>query len=118
MLASSVPLLLVGLATAATALQDAAVTSLLQKRGLTRREAESVQHRHRRLSKKPLQLPELEQSLSLLDALDLLPGQTTHLIRSYPLSSFDDADPARHRWCSYKTHSARREFIFSRTRYA
>lgn len=99
-------IMIVGLAATAAALQDAAVTSLLQKRGLTRREAESVQHRHRRLSKKPLQLPELEQSLSRLDALKLLPGQTTHLIRSHPLSSFEDADPARHKWCSYKTHSA------------
>ena len=89
---------------ASSALHDASVTSLLQQRGLTRREAEAVQHRHRRLSTEQLQLPELEESLARLDSLELLPGQVVHLIRSYPLSSFENVDPARHRWCSYKTH--------------
>ena len=84
------------------ALHDPAVTSVLQSRGLSRREAESVQHRHQRLRKEALPLPELEASLSRLDALDLLPGQVAHLVRSHPLSAFEDADPARHRWCSYK----------------
>ena len=80
------------------------ISTTLQNRGLTRREADAVQHRFQRRTKKRLQPDELVATLATLDALELLPGQAAHLLRSHPLSSLQELEPARHRWCSYKTH--------------
>ena len=80
------------------------ISTTLQKRGLTRREADALQHRFQRRTGKRLQHDELVATLKRLDSLELLPGQAAHLLRSHPLSSLDDLDPTRHRWCSYKTH--------------
>ena len=80
------------------------IMATLQSRGLTRREADAVQHREMRRTGKRLQPEKLADTLDQLDSLELLPGQVAHLLRSHPLSSLQDLDPARHRWCSYKTH--------------
>ena len=80
------------------------VMATLQDRGLTRREAEAVQHRFQRRTGARLKPEQLTDTLTQLDRLSLLPGQVTHLLRSHPLPTLQEVDPARHRWCSYKTH--------------
>ena len=83
---------------------DAAISQLLQQRiGLTRREADLVQHRHRKQTGALLQIAELEATIEALPPA-LLPGHVAHLLRAHPLSSLQGLDPQRHRWCSYKTH--------------
>ena len=82
---------------------DAAISQLLQQRiGLTRREADLVQHRHRKQTGALLQIAELEATIEALPPA-LLPGHVAHLLRAHPLSSLQGLDPQRHRWCSYKT---------------
>lgn len=95
---------MLALLVAATLTFDATVSAVLQARGLTRRESESIQHRHRRLVGKGLSMPVLDATLERLDSLQLVPGQVTHLLRSYPLASFERVDPDRDVWCSYKNH--------------
>jgi len=80
------------------------LTAALQDRGLTRREADSVQQRFQRCTGRRLQPDELTATLEQLDTLELLPGQVTHLLRSHPLPSLQQVEPARNKWCSYKTH--------------
>ena len=69
------------------ALHDAAVPSLLQhKIGLTRREADLVEHRHRKQTGTLLGLAELEETIALLPD-DLLDGHVAELLRSTTLST-------------------------------
>ena len=91
---------------------------LLIARGLTRREADSVNARHRRRHKAQLAVAELNAVLDSLDALELQPEQAAHLLRSTPIATLQEllkaasgaASPgdgptsggARAAWCSYK----------------
>ena len=91
---------------------------LLIARGLTRREADSVNARHRRRHKAQLAVAELDAVLDSLDALELQPEQAAHLLRSTPIATLHEllkaasgaASPgdgptsggARAAWCSYK----------------
>ena len=91
---------------------------LLIARGLTRREADSVNARHRRRHKAQLAVAELDAVLDSLDALELQPEQAAHLLRSTPIATLQEllkaascaASPsdgptsagARAAWCSYK----------------
>ena len=91
---------------------------LLIARGLTRREADSVNARHRRRHKAQLAVAELDAVLHSLDALELQPEQAAHLLRSTPIATLQEllkaasgaASPgdgptsggAREAWCSYK----------------
>ena len=60
---------------------DTAVGALLQSKiGLTRREAELVQHRHRKRHQSPLTLNELEETIEALPP-SLLPGHVAELLR-------------------------------------
>ena len=83
---------------------DHAVTDLLTKAGgLTRRECEAVQHRHRRLTKQKLDVEQLHSTLHALPD-HLLVGQIGELLRSTPLSKLRQQCELRPdaRWCSYK----------------
>ena len=91
------------------ALGSASLTSgsadLLVARGLTRREASSVEARHRRRHRALLDTDELEATFAALDALDLLPQQAAHLLRSVELRELRAAATSHDRafvWCSYK----------------
>ena len=79
---------------------------LLMSRGLTRREADNVEARHRRRNKAPLEVAELSLVLDSLDALELMPEQAAHLLRSTPLNELlattTEGDPKERLWCSYK----------------
>ena len=86
---------------------------LLIARGLTRREADSVNARHRRRHKAQLAVAELDAVLDSLDALELQPEQAAHLLRSTPIATLQEllnASPgdgptsggAQAAWCSYK----------------
>ena len=77
---------------------------LLMSRGLTRREADNVEARHRRRNKAPLEVAELSLVLDSLDALELMPEQAAHLLRSTPLNELlattIEGDPKERLWCS------------------
>ena len=83
-------------------------SKLLMARGLTRREADSVEVRHRRRNKAQLDVAELRVVLDSLDTLELLPEQAAHLLRSTPLpellasTTSDFCTTQRPVWCSYK----------------
>ena len=83
---------------------DTAVGALLQNKiGLTRREAELVQHRHRKRHQSPLTLNELEETIEALPP-SLLPGHVAELLRSTSLPALREmvaAQPSA-KWCSYK----------------
>ena len=63
---------------------------LLISRGLTRREADSVNARHRRRHKAQLAVAELDTVLDSLDALELQPEQAAHLLRSTPIATLQE----------------------------
>ena len=87
---------------------------LLISRGLTRREADSVNARHRRRNKAQLAVAELDAVLDSLDALELQPEQAAHLLRSTPIATLQEllavtsgaaaagGSSAGAAWCSYK----------------
>lgn len=74
----------------------------LLDRGLTRREVECIEHRHRRRSRQKLTAEELDCTLLALDKLSLLPGQARHLLRSMPLPELRELCEAHTVWCSYR----------------
>lgn len=82
---------------------DQLVGERLQQLGLTRRESESVQHRHRRRMKVPILLPELEDTIAALPP-GLLDGQVTELLRSMPAAELRThcAAHAAGGWCTFK----------------
>jgi len=80
--------------------------AVLEARGLTRREVTSMDSRHRRRHGAPLSAELVDGTLQSLDALDLLPGQSVHLLRSNRLEELKAEceqvlDRPRH-WCSFK----------------
>jgi len=80
-------------------------TDLLVARGLTRREASSVEARYRRRHRTLLDTEELEATFASLDALDLRPQQAAHLLRSIELRELRAAatnHDGAFVWCSYK----------------
>ena len=87
-------------------LSETNVGQLLQQRGLTRREAEAVQFRHRRRNGVALDLETLEETLAVVDGLPraLLAGQVTELLRSTPMDHVQASAAASPdgSWCSYK----------------
>lgn len=84
-------------------------TALLQARGLSEREATYVSDRHRKRFGEALSAEEAHVTVQAVDALDLLPGQATHLLRQSGKRSLRDLrhdcewsrDRPRH-WCTYK----------------
>ena len=90
-------MLLVGTAVAGLTSQK------LLDRGLTRREVECLEHRHRRRNNKQrLTEEELDETLLALDERALLPGQARHLLRSVPLPELRQLCAAHTSWCSYR----------------
>ena len=89
----------------AWALHDTAVSSFLREKiGLTRREADLVQYRHRKVAGTTLRLAELKQTVGELPST-LLPGQLAELLRSSSvpkLRTIASAAAPGVRWCSYK----------------
>ena len=80
--------------------------SVLEARGLSRREVTSMDARHRRRHGAPLSADLVDSTLQSLDALDLIPGQAVHLLRSYRLDGLKAECETvlgrpRH-WCSFK----------------
>ena len=82
------------------------VIGVLQERGLTKREAVAVEHRHRRRNGAPLLHGELAATLHALDSLPrtLLPGQLAELLRTTPMDALRVSCAASPEgiWCSYK----------------
>jgi len=78
----------------------------LQQRGLTRREAEAVQFRHKRNTGGPLTMEVLQSTLAAIDDLPnaLLDGQVAELLRATTMDAIRSAVKASPdgRWCSYK----------------
>lgn len=78
----------------------------LESRGLSSREALSVDARHRRRHGAPISAELVEGTLRSLDTLQLLPGQAAHLLRTSRLDELraecDRATDRPRRWCSYK----------------
>lgn len=88
---------------APSAALNADVALRLVRRGLTARESDAVQHRHRRLTRRPLLPDECAATEAALEALSLHPAQLAHLLRSTPLEPLRaQAEAHSGRWCSYK----------------
>lgn len=89
----------------ALAALDRAVSQLLQQQvGLTRRESDLVQHRHRKTTGTLLGMDELEATLDLLPP-SLLPGHVAELLRTTGLPALRRtlaATAGEATWCSYK----------------
>ena len=91
---------------AVTAALSDVVGLALQQRGLTRREAEAVQFRHKRNTGGPLTMEVLQSTLAAIDDLPnaLLDGQVAELLRATTMDAIRSAVKASPdgRWCSYK----------------
>jgi hypothetical protein len=82
------------------------VGDLLQQQGLTRREAESVQFRHRRRNNQALTVAELTDTLAALRSLPggLQQGHICELLRTTPVETLQAkcATSPDGAWCTYK----------------
>ena len=94
--------ILLALPTAAAGFAISTTFQKLTDRGLTRREAECLEHRHRRRNRQKLTVEELDATLLALDELALLPGQVRHLLRSTPLPELRALCEEPSTWCSYR----------------